>query len=443
MADATAVAAAASELGKTNAHIAAPMPQDPNNSHSDPNKFARQQRVKALEEALNEESGGEGAVRKLKELDEVEAKQAGKYERATGKGPPKAKADTVDEAEGSAAATRVQEAEDEAEAAETAAEEPETAATEEPETVVDGTEPQLSEREQKLAAQEKERKERFDRTLRLQVKNREQADKIRRAEDALLEREEQILQRERDIDGRLSQAQQRVTLAERVLKLAEDNPLELLERAGVPPARVAAWLREAGDPQKQGVSAVQKEINDLRAQLEEEKRRMAAQAEKQAAEANRREIDRQFLATFDKGDEYEPARLVYSNRERIALGDEIADKLNKKNVAAHKAGRTRDIIRFSLSDVADAVNEMAKADDRWEAIRKKTAQPAAPKPTAAAAPPAPAKPKPAPAVALTQATSTTRTDPPTPERVFDARTTNLKRRARLDRMYADLDAGKR
>jgi hypothetical protein len=404
---------AAAQMERT-AQVPVSIPNDyASPGHKDPNESSRKARLARVAKELDDESSVEGAKRALDRMDgkppaaeEEPEKPGGGWSRATGN------AQTPEQ---------IEEAEEQAAIADAAAE----ARGEEPEAETPAAEEPA--KDDKLAAQEKDRKARFDKTLRLQAKAREAAERVRRAEDALLEREDVIMAREKAIEERTTGAERRAQLAERVLQLATDNPLELLERAGVPPERVARWLQEAGDPTKQESLALRKEFGDLKATLDRERASAKAEREKSEATAKRQQVENQFLTEFDRDKTaFEPARLLYSKKERVELGNSIAQRAAARG------------IKFTLTDIAEAVNEMAQQDERWGDV-KKLRQAAAAKAGASGATTAAVKPvAKAPALAVTNGATQQRSEP---RPIKDGATLNQKRRARLDRMYAELDAG--
>jgi hypothetical protein len=286
------------------------------------------------------------------------------------------------------------------------------------EEVAEAAEPAVEDKGAKL---DRERKEKFDRTLRMQAKIRERDERVRQTERQIAEKEREISAREEALGRQHEEARRTRAIAERVLKLAEENPIELLEKAGVSAEKVAGWLKDSGDPIKQDLQATKREISDLRDQLKSEKEAAQTEREKERAARNQQAAEQQFLDIFDQQKEsLEAARLVFSKRERVALGNEIAERANKRG------------IKWSFADIAEAVNEMAKADERYQEIAKRTAKKEEPKP-AAAAPAAAATAKP-PAVALTNKASQTTAQ------LTTSVARKLDRRARLARLYAELDA---
>jgi hypothetical protein len=403
---------AAAQMERT-AQVPVSIPNDyASPGHKDPNESARKARLARVAKELDDESTVEGGNRALDRMDGKSAdepERSGKWERATGKAQTP---EQIEEAEEQAAISEAA-----ANAAEEAGEPPAEAAAEE------------APKDDKVAALEKERKARFDKTLRMQAKAREATERIRRAEDALLEREDAIQARERALEESRTGIDRRVQLAERVLDLATSNPLELLERAGMPPAEVARWLQEAGDPTKQESQALRKEFGDLKATLERERASAKAAREQSEAIARRQQVENQFLAEFD-GDKaaFKPARLVFSKKERVDWGNHIANRLTAMGK------------KFNFHDIADAVNELAKKDERWDEIKREAAaaKAATNGSTQAAGKPAPR----GPAVAVNNSATQQRAQAPQ-KPLAEGATLSQKRRARLDRMYAELDAGKR
>jgi len=415
-----------SDVTKNAQPAVAPHP-DPATSTSDPNAASRRARLKAMEKALNEESAQEGAQRTVDKIDGKSADAADTEAEVPEPKPKKADAGwqkIEDAARKEAGFADVGETESakEPEAAE-AAEEDDTSAAAAP------TEPVKDEAREKLDKLEKERKEKFEKTLKLQAKLRERDERIRAVEERLSRKEQELVDREQRVQNSLSRGEKRVELADKVLQLATENPLELLERAGVPPERVAQWIREAGDPVKQETRGIQKEIADLKGQLQKERRDQEAQRRNIQQQRENERIETEFLSYFDSDkDAFEPARIAYTKRERVTLANEIAEKATKRG------------LRFTLRDIAEAVNETAKdAENYKEYAALKAKKPAEEATTAAAAAPV-AKPAAAPkpqAVAVTNAATQQRGEAPKRQ----PRDWKEARRMRLERRFAELDAG--
>jgi hypothetical protein len=377
---------------------------DPFGAGMDTKRHTRLSRVQKLADQLNEESQREFSETQLAKLEGRAVGLGGQTERTEEK-----MAQEERDAEAKAAKT------DKADAA-AAKEEPAVAAPAEGEPAA--AEPAAEDKSAKL---DRERREKFDKTLRMQARIRERDERARATERELAEKERELAEREERLRSVHDETTRTRGIAERILKLAEDNPIELLEKAGVPAEKVSRWLQDAGDPIKQEIQGTKREVQELRDQLKTERESAATAREQAQAERNRQAAEQQFLDVFETNkDGFEAARLVFSKRERVALGNEIADKANKKR------------IRWTFADIAEAVNEMAKADERYAEISKRTKKDE-PKPAAApaAAVAAPAKP---PAVAVTNRSAQTT------GQLTTAVARKLDRRARLQRLYNELDA---
>jgi hypothetical protein len=91
----------------------------------------------------------------------------------------------------------------------------------------------------------------------------------------------------------------------------------------------------------------------------------AERARWQAEERANRAVET-FRGMMADDTKYEAAALVYSEHERVALGDSIGIELQKRGIA------------YSLEELADAVEEKARQDPRYAKILAKTgAKPAA------------------------------------------------------------------
>ena len=416
------------------AQPAVPIPKDYSQAgHKDPNHGSRAARLREIADALNSESGPESANAQLNRLNaERESAQGSQADKKSKERWGRVEGKTKADQEGAEAATRIEAAEDAEEAA-VAAEEAEANGTEES-AETPATEA-TDKPEDKLSAMEKDRKARFDKTLKLQARAREQAERVRQAETKLLAKHEELTNKEADIKSRIESAERRAQLAERVLNLATENPLELLERAGVPPEKVAQWIQEAGDPAKQETATIRKDIESLKSQLEKERAQMAQERQKEQLTAKQKQIEHEFLSEFDRDEsKYEASHLMFTKAERVAQGNKIADMAAKKGVS------------FTLSDIADAVNEVAKREDRWVKLQKKIkdveakAKPAVPvKSGLEGAATRAAAPRPAPRVFATNRLTQQSGDGSNKKPL----TTAQERKIRLQRMYLELDAGKR
>lgn len=83
---------------------------------------------------------------------------------------------------------------------------------------------------------------------------------------------------------------------------------------------------------------------------------MQAQSARQAAQSK---VYEQFEAAMADAEKYEAAPLIYSASERRQIGDQIANKLTA-------LGKT-----WTIDDIADAVDEHAKEDPRYQALLKR------------------------------------------------------------------------
>jgi hypothetical protein len=284
--------------------------------------------------------------------------------------------------------------------------------------------------------QEKDRKDKFQRVLALEAKNQKERDKLRSIEGRLV-------QRERELENNIAKARSEyqaavkrndgeVKMARQIMQLAQDNPLALLEQAGATPEDVATWVSRASDPHTV-------ELNKMKRELAERDRREAdgqRRYQQQQAEAKRqndmRAVEREYLSAFEeKGSDdapaFDAAMTVYSERERLQLGHELADEAYAKRYS------------FTHRDIAEAVNAMAMEDPRYKKMQERLAKaaPAAAKvePKATVVPVAKPVVKQATVVASNAVTQQGSTEAPKKP------SANYKRdrEARIRRMTADLD----
>jgi hypothetical protein len=241
---------------------------------------------------------------------------------------------------------------------------------------------------------DKERKAKFEKVLKMEAEARKRDEKLRAREDGMRRIEADLNAKAKTLEENykrlVARNERDVQMASRVLQLARENPLELLERSGAKPEDVAKWIEDASDPVQQKLRAYDQRFADMeRREAELKQREAAAQQEAQRSQT-RQNIEKQYLGHFDEqeGEDYlfEAARYIYSPTERVRLGDEIAQ-------AAHQRGMT-----FTSRDIAEAVDAEAREDERWKALQKRLTKAVAEKP-AEAAKPAAAAPAAKPAVA--------------------------------------------
>ena len=232
--------------------------------------------------------------------------------------------------------------------------------------------------EDATAKQEKERKAKFERVLKMESESRKRDEKLRAREEGLRRVEADLNAKAKNLDEQykrlVASNRKDVETAKNVLQMARENPLELLERAGVDPLDVAKWVDRAADPVAQKLKEVDRRFEDLQRREREAADREQKQREESQRVAIRQGIEKQYLEHFEEkeGEDwvFEAARFIFSPQERIRLGDEIAQ-------AAYQREMT-----FTSRDIAEAVDAEAKEDDRWKTLQKRIA---AAKPVEAAA----------------------------------------------------------
>ena len=386
---------------------------------------------KTAEKRLKVGAMSDATVAKLDAADD-KAKEEKRLEDRRRAAEAKTKGDDVapnDEAHEVAKAEEAAPAEEEATAEEAAEAKPEEAAADKP--------------DEAAAKQEKERKAKFERVLKMEAEARKRDEKLRAREEGLKRVEADLQAKSRNMDEQykrlVASSRKDVETAKTVLQLARENPLELLERAGIDPLDVAKWVDRASDPVAQKLKEVDRRFEDLqRREREVEQQRQQAQQQAQRT-AQRQDIEKQYLSHFDEqdGDEhvFEAARFIFSPQERIRLGDEIAQ-------AAHGRGMT-----FTSRDIAEAVDAEAREDDRWKALQKRmaAAKPAeaAPAKVAPKAAVAPARVAPRPTVVATNAAAqdSAPAKPVAKPAGVRALTPKEQRDLKIRKMFANLDRG--
>ena len=292
--------------------------------------------------------------------------------------------------------------------------------------------------EDAAAKQEKERKAKFEKVLKMEADARKRDDKLRSREEGVRKYEADLKLKERNLEENYKRAiaanQREIQTARQVLKLAREAPLELLERSGAKPEDVGRWVHEAEDPTAQRF----KQVEGRFAELERREREMAQRETQQREEAQRSQtrqsVEKQYLGHFDEkdGEEYvfDAARLVYSSTERLRLGNEIAD-------AAYAKGMS-----FTSRDIAEAVDAEAKEDERWKVIETRAAKAKAAEAggavakAAVVAPKAPVAPK--PTVVATNAVAALDVPPKDKDGKFRKLTPGEQRALRNRRLIAGL-----
>lgn len=260
--------------------------------------------------------------------------------------------------------------------------------------------PEEPEDKEKVSKAEKERREKFEKVLAMEAKAQKQQEKLR-------QREELIMRREREFDTKLKEAQNQyqrqveehrrtVSMAEQVLKLARENPLELLERSGAKPEDVANWITNASDPTTQKLKEYDRRFEELAQRERNFQEQERVRQERERTAQLRSQVESEYLGHFEEKDDsgepvLEAAKIIYSRNEILQLGHQLADE-------AAQAGHT-----FTSRDIAEAVNELAKDDERYKQIQKRLSNVStAPKPSTAPV----TEPKVAPAAKPAPSTST-------------------------------------
>ena len=206
---------------------------------------------------------------------------------------------------------------------------------------------------------------------------REKFDKTVRAEGKIVRREAEIARREREVEAGRRKLETDTAQHAAILDGARDfvqklrDPasfLELAEQAGVSPERIAAWLRDSNDPQKAAATRAEQIASEKVRALEER----FLESERRAAESERRVAETQFLAHCKAHEEELDAALItFSERELLDKANELA------TIAARKG------LGWGFNEVAEALNELAEQDPRYQRIKTRL-QPGAPSTEAAA-----------------------------------------------------------
>jgi hypothetical protein len=284
--------------------------------------------------------------------------------------------------------------------------------------------------------QDKERKDKFQKVLALEAKAQKEKDRLRGIEGRLVQRERELEQNiakaRQEYQAAVKRTENEVKMARQIMQLAQDNPLALLEQAGATPEDVATWVSRASDPHTVELNKMKRELAERdRREAESQRRYQQQQAEVQRQQ-QMRAVEREYLSAFEeKGADdapvFDAALTVYSERERLQIGHELADEAYAKRYS------------FTHRDIAEAVNAMAMEDSRYKKIQERLAK-AAPvaakvEPKAAVAPVA--KPVAKQATVVASNAVTQQGSPEAPKKP----SANYKRdrEARLRRMTADLD----
>jgi hypothetical protein len=177
------------------------------------------------------------------------------------------------------------------------------------------------------------------------------------AEASLKTKERGLVEKEQAIAARESQAAERMSHAEKVLAdpallfahlettlgIKSIDDLKKHAQGAWERPKVAAKVDD--DPAKRPLTRA--DLDQIQAQQSQQVRQNAAVAE--------------FAALTANDEKYEAAALIYSERERVDEGERFARKLTEAKTP------------YSLEDLADMVNEKAKADARWQKLQKRTA----------------------------------------------------------------------
>lgn len=222
---------------------------------------------------------------------------------------------------------------------------------------------------------EKDRKAKFERVLALEAKAQKERASLRAEADRLKGVERQIASRIQDLEKQFAERERahvrEVDTARMILKLAQESPLELLERAGAKPEDVAKWIRDATDPTTTKLRQIEQQIADRDRQLALRERQLQEQAQQREIESRKQTVEREFLSHFEEKDEndvpvFEPA-LIYSQQELIRMGNELADEAAQRG------------LRFTTRDLAEAISELAKEDQRYKTLQRRLSKEAADK----------------------------------------------------------------
>lgn len=223
-------------------------------------------------------------------------------------------------------------------------------------------------KEDELTKIEKERRAKFEKVLAMEAKAQKESQRLRSLEARLAERERELsnnVKRAQDqLDAQAKQYERQVSMADRILKLARENPLELLEQAGAKPEDVANWIHQAADPTVQRMKALEQKLQEKEQAEAEYRARLQQQEERRQREDTLRRVEQEYLSVFDEKDDsgepaFDAAVTMYPQRELIRLGHEIA-------ADAHKQGYS-----FTHRDIAEAVNALAQEDARYKKIQEK------------------------------------------------------------------------
>ena len=368
---------------------------------ADKNAASRAARLRAAMEQLgNEEEATE--KERLREHYRARDEKTGKFE---------AKTDPEDDTAGDDEPTSTYSKEDDEKRkaarraqveAKTAGKEDKPEDKEESAAKAEGEEPEVKveepKKEDEATKLDKERRAKFEKVLAMEAKAQKDAANLRHREARLVERERELsnnLKRaQAQLDAQAKRYENDISMARQILKLAQDNPLELLEQAGAKPEDVTTWVERASDPNAQRIKALEARLEQEARQRAQMEQREAARKEEEARQSQMRQVEDTSLSSFEEKDAsgdytFEAAVTIYPRNELVRLGHEIAGD-------AYRQG-----LSFTHRDIAEAVNALAMEDPRYKRLQEKLSKSVAKPETktepakvaASTQPAAPAKPK--------------------------------------------------
>ena len=174
----------------------------------------------------------------------------------------------------------------------------------------------------------------------------------------IAKRQRELRQREAQLRAREQELAQRET-GIKDFERVKQNPAEFFEYAskqGVPLDKAMEHWLASQDPQKRA------EMDAKRAKEAEENRIKALEeqiaAQKlYASQQQRAVIESEFLSKFSDESKFEASSLLYTAREKVQKGDEIA------NLAKARG------LRVTFDTIAEAIEILARQDARWTRLQ--------------------------------------------------------------------------
>lgn len=342
------------------------LPNVPSINDKDLHFKSRQAKLRAIQDQLNVEDDQEVSAKKREiysKKSEVKAEADEESEETVTKAPSKEELEKKRDERAAKLA-----AEEKAKLKKEAAEEKDEDTSETASEDQAQETPVEAKKEDELTKLEKERRAKLEKVLAMEAKAQKERQRLAGLEARLAEREKEVQNAYKRAQAQLDEQAKRyegqVRMAQRILQLAKEAPLTLLEEAGQRPEDVANWIQAASDPTQQRMKELERRIAEKEQAEHQARQREQQLINQRNQEQNLRAVEQQFLSNFDEKDAegngaFEAAITMYSPRELVRLGHEIANEAIRNGYS------------FTHRDIAEAVNALAMEEPRYKKIQER------------------------------------------------------------------------